>query len=87
MKRDMKLIRHILKYAEEHAEGRLIEPFECSTYSEAEVHYHVGLCVEAGFLTASKSTAGDGFQRWHIVALTWTGHEKLDQLNSEAQLF
>ena len=85
MKRDMGLIRKLLRYAEERAEGFPLEAPEYRSYSAAEVHYHLGLCRQAGYLEASESTyAGHSFPRYLIVNLTWRGHEELERLNDEA---
>ena len=83
MKRNMKLIRKLLQYAEEKATGILIEAPEYRDYSDKEVHYHIGLCMEAGYLHANCKVAYDP-PRYLIRSLTWMGHEKLEQLNQEA---
>ena len=82
MKRKMKLIRKLLQYAENNATGILIEAPEYRDYSDEEVHYHIGLCIEAGYLHANQKVASDP-ARYLIRNLTWRGHEELERLNQE----
>ena len=87
MKRQMKLIRKLLQYAEANATGLPIDAPEYQKYSEEEVHYHLGLCSEAGYMRVSNSTyAGMPTPRYMIINLTWQGHEELERLNRDACL-
>ena len=54
MKRDMNLICQLLAHVEcKQTEGPVeIPPIQ--DYSEGQVHYHVGLCIEAGYIDAAK---------------------------------
>lgn len=81
MQRKMKLIRKLLEYVEmSHTEQSLPIP-EIDDYSEAEVHYHLGLCEEAGYLVLYQPDfAGAGRRFSGIARLTWNGHEALDKL-------
>ena len=83
MKRDMRLICQLLAHVEcKQTEG----PVEIPTiqdYSEGQVHYHVGLCIEAGYIDAAKPgmySAGRRFSSIH--RLTWQGHNALDDLRN-----
>lgn len=89
MKRDMKLITEILRYAEGHADGgksqcvpqrdSLAPNFDDLT--DAKIHYHINLCVEAGFLEVEESNdvVPDTCIPWcRILNLTWQGHDFLD---------
>ncbi len=81
MKRHKSLIHTLLQYAEEYAKGKSIEAPATDGYSMCQVHYHIGLCVEAGFLHAKNITAprfGDTYDKWEILSLTWKGHEVLE---------
>ena len=77
MRRDMKLIRKLLEYAEAEATGLLvgIPAPKIDDHTDAEVHYHIGLCGEAGLLHVVEMN-GDGHRRYRIESLTWQGHEQ-----------
>ena len=80
MKRDMQLIYKILRYAEERANGRRLDAPSCTDYSPEQVHYHIGLCEQAGYLEVALAGANPGGPPYYvIVALTWSGHEVLAQ--------
>ena len=74
MKRDMELIKQILKHCERHApdpRGFLFHP-KIPGYSADAVEYHVRLCHDAGYI---RTNAGG-----LILELTWHGHEALEAL-------
>ena len=80
MKRHKKLIRALLEYAEENATGEGAPAPEIEGYSIVEVHYHIGLCAEEGWLKTKDATIStDVGQRFKIINLTARGHDKLDQ--------
>ena len=83
MQRKMKLVRKILEYVEmSNTEQGLPVP-EFDDYSEAEVHYHLGLCEEAEYLVLHQPEFNDAIRRFGgISRLTWAGHEALDALRS-----
>lgn len=87
MKRYMELILALLRFAEQKADQSLELPPEIKGWTPEQVHYHVGLCREAGFLTASEESAAapSSYRRHFISCLTWKGHEKLDELRSTNQ--
>lgn len=81
MKRYMGLIQKILEWAEEHGNGDPIDPPRCCDHDAKTVHYHVGLCEEAGYLRAHTiSGAEESYPRYAIGTLTWAGHEELERL-------
>ena len=85
MRRSMNLIKKLLTHVECHAteNGTPIHVPSIEGHSEIDVNYHVRLCVEAGFLKATPLTQSpQGIGLWHsgIFGLTWTGHDKLDEL-------
>lgn len=81
MKRYMDLICKILAFAEELDSTAGTFPPEISGYTAQQVHYHVQLCSEAGFLHAEEiKTVGSTYTRYRILSLTWQGQEKLLEL-------
>ena len=81
MRRYMKLIKKLLIHAEQRGNGEDILPPELPDYTDKEIHYHVGLCGQAGYLDIrSVSGAEEAFTRYTIGNLTWAGHEALDGL-------
>ena len=45
-------------------------------YRDAEINYHIGLCMQAGYLEAEYEPIDRTYQ---IINLTWDGHEELDR--------
>ena len=84
MQRKMKLIRKLHDWAEMSTmEERLPVP-DFNDYSEAEVHCHLGLCEEAGYLVLYQPEANDPTRRFgRISRLTWAGHEDLRAIRAE----
>lgn len=81
MRRDYALICKILEYVErEQINGPVAAPsFE--GYTPTQVHNHIKLCVEAGYIEAPGAGIYDGGIRYNqIDRLTWLGHEALDDL-------
>lgn len=80
MKRDMDLVRDILKAVElcDDPWG-LHQILSIEGYSQNEISYHIKLLHDAGLLEAQDvSTMGqDGF-RWWPGRLTWAGQDFLD---------
>ena len=80
MKRNMYLIKLILKYVEHKDEnnGRHLPTPEFPDYTDQQVSYHVELCNQAGYVEVLP-TGGGAFLR----SLTWSGHNALDELRKE----
>ena len=88
MKRDMKIIRQLLKYIRDNANGSdvLTVPIGDDLRSKFKVtdesiHYHVELCVQARLLKVvpeGNNLKGTLIPVYGIVYLTWWGHEFLD---------
>ena len=77
MKRDMALIKAILKFVECNGTGAdspLTLP-EFPQYTDEQVQYHATLCVQAGYIEHVGSQAGV-----FPTLLTWDGHEALDRM-------
>lgn len=86
MKRDLDLIRLILKKAEECEDPwGLQEMPEITGYSRGQIAYHTKLLHEAGLLEAhdASSLGPDGFE-WVPGTLTWDGHEFMDASKDNA---
>ena len=79
MKRDIALVKAILKYVEKNDEnnGRVLPAPEFPGYTEEQVNHHIDICGQAGFVT-TQSTSGGSFLR----SLTWAGHNELERLRA-----
>ena len=77
MKRDMALIKAILKFVELKGtrHGKPLTLPEFPNYDEAAVQYHADLCLQAGYIEA-ETTQANVFP----VVLTWNGQEALSAL-------
>ena len=78
MKRSMKLIRMILEYVEREGNCRPLALPDFEDFTRVDVHYHVGLCFQAGFLKGREQRAIGEKEHYVILGLTWEGHEFLD---------
>ena len=76
MQRDMRLVKLILQYVEENdkGDGKSLDPPEFPGYSATAVKYHIRLCVQAGYITATSVFPS---------TLNWIGHDALDNLRYE----
>ena len=74
MKRDMKLIREILLWAENKASASLETP-TLPGYDPTAILFQVKLLKDAGFVDAEDKNG-----RWAISLLTWAGCEYLDSI-------
>ena len=82
MKRYLDLILKLLEFTEEQANGD-VHPPEVPGYSLRQVHYHVGLCKEAGYMKVRELSGGKKFPRYRIISLTWQGHEAMEELRKQ----
>ena len=87
MKRNMAIIRVLLEYLENvcKGDGKLIPVSSCDAYTYEELHYHVGLCLQAGYMTGKTIAFIDTNPQYQMIALTWEGQEKLAALRSEGK--
>ena len=84
MKRDMELVREILKKAEEANEFLNAKNLETEKYSHDTVGYHIRIMDEGGLISASfKSADRDPYYFVCINRLTWEGHGYLDAVRSD----
>jgi len=81
MKRDIELIRKILREVEKKQEPKgWINP-EVDGYSEVEVSYHIKLLAEAGYLEAEDLSTKNSFE-WVAKGLTPEGHHFLEGMEN-----
>ena len=83
MQRKMKLIRKILEYVERAQTEESLPAPEFEDYTEAQVHYHLGLCEEAGYLALHQPRSTEQRRFPGILRMTWAGHEALDSMRGE----
>lgn len=83
MRRDKKLIKAVLEWALEKEDfvSYTTDMPKIDGYSQKNCDYHVYLCVKAGFLDGQMNEMGGGKVR-SVRALTWTGHELLEELTT-----
>ena len=88
MQRNQTLIREILKYVEGHEGSHMLAAPKLDGYSDEQIHYHIGLCVEAGYLEAQPlNTLGASYTMYpRINHMTWHGHEALDSMRAPHQM-
>lgn len=78
MRRHLDLLKKILVYVEG---CRNTPPFDAPViegYTTAQIHYHIGLCYEAGYLHVIEHSVLSAPSQYEIKALTWKGHEALE---------
>lgn len=81
MKRCMKLIPKLLEIVEQKTTGEPSYLPDIRGYEAEAIHYHVQLCVQAGYLDAQViSGAEDPSDRFAVGTLTWQGHEALAKM-------
>ena len=84
MKRYMKLIQLLLEFAEQQEGEGLVPPPESAEFTCQQVHYHVGLCGEAGYLDVLDVTpVGAPYAKYRLGRLTWKGQETLAAMRGE----
>ena len=84
MKRDMDLIRDILKLMEANDDPTGIGPITIEGRGGWLINYHIALLAEAEFIQALKvETPGHGTS-WKAQELKWAGHEFLDATRDDS---
>lgn len=76
MKRYHELICKLLGWVEQQTDTEPKMPPEIEGYTPEQVHYHVGLCGQAGYLDVQELSKKGMYT---IRSLTWEGHEFLAQ--------
>ena len=82
MQRDMDLIRQILLKMEEYPDPDGPPDIELENYSHEEIHHHIRLLAEAGFIFA-ENASGFGSIDMMPERITWEGYEFLDAARNE----
>ena len=82
MKRNLDLLRHILIAVEERREAFGSDELVLHGFDGAEILYHVGLLIEAGYLTGVVHKPLSGQDSYTITGLTFAGHDYLDAVRS-----
>jgi DNA-binding transcriptional ArsR family regulator len=80
MKRDMDLIRKILRKVRDHEDPYGLDGIpEIDGYSEKEISYHIGILNDAGLITANPlGEMGVEFENYFSINLTWQGQDFID---------
>jgi repressor of nif and glnA expression len=87
MARDMDLVRRILMEMEElvkEGKGQDLERIlKEEGYSGREIHYHLKLLSQAGFIEAVSLSALDGYPAYLPRDITWEGYDFLEAIRDE----
>ena len=84
MTRDRDLVRDVLLRIEKRKLPDLSDIITDEDDRDS-VAYHVGIMVDAGFLSGiPTSSIGDSYRQWLNLDLTWDGHEFLDDVRDSA---
>lgn len=82
MKRDMELVRDVLKAIEEFPFDGGFHEINIEGRSESEISYHVMILHKAGLIEAIDLSTHDGMC-WKAKTLSYHGHEFLDAARSD----
>jgi hypothetical protein len=83
MRRDMELIRIILKALEEKEDATTEWSWkEIPGYSKEDIYYHYEMLSKAGLIEAIQYKSGQDIL-WRGRCLTWEGHDFLDAAKNE----
>ena len=84
---DHELQKAVLLYAREHVHERHVQPPTLEGYTEVQVHYHVRMCHEAGYMDATEvSSHSHQGKRYLMGPLTYAGQAKLQEMMGEPEL-
>lgn len=86
MKRDLDLIRRILKDVEGMPAGKPLGNITYPGYSKEIIHEHIDLLDQAKFIEVATFKAGTAKNiiKYQINRLTWLGHEFLDAAKDDS---
>ena len=81
------LLYKILVYIENHEEAGPYSPPDLTGYSVDQIHYHIKMCVEAGWLRQGKTKLKARYSHAHahfteVGELTWAGHKELERIHN-----
>ncbi|ORU93108.1 MAG: hypothetical protein A6F70_04830 [Cycloclasticus sp. symbiont of Bathymodiolus heckerae] len=84
MKRNMELVREILRTINEHEHGFSPKDIEIKGFTQEQIGYHCLLLGEAGLIEISDSTTcASNSPSASPVRLKWDGHEFIDNATNE----
>jgi hypothetical protein len=86
MKRDMDLIRQLLKIVEERTVPNTLEGSSLSLdgYTLNQIFAHLAMLEDAGFIEGQSVDAlSEGTIEYYVHRLTWRGHEFLEAARSD----
>lgn len=85
MRRDMDLVRDILKQVADSPRGLTVGLLSTDTKEFQTVCYHVDIMIEAGLITGSVSKSyGGQYVSGSIESLTWVGNDFLDAVSDSS---
>jgi hypothetical protein len=85
MKRNWDMIRTILLRVEELKPNALLTLESFPIDEHQEISYHLEILEEAGLLSGKiHKTPGGSPHGFHLIRLTWLGHEFLEAIRSDA---
>ncbi len=85
MKRDMDLVRNLLRTIEAQPPGQELRSPKVEGYDQATVLHHLELMEDAGLIEAHfMRTEQSGIVAAVVDRLTWQGHEFLSAANNES---
>jgi len=79
----MDLVRKILLDIAAHDDPNKHIEVTAEGYSEGQVHYHLHILVEGGFVEALDAAGAAQSFYYMPTGLTWKGHEFLDDISDE----
>lgn len=86
MKRDMDLVREILRQIEATESGKKVN-LDIPNYDEDEISLHVELLIERGLIEGKAKASSDGSAHrilaYWITRMTWEGHDFLDAARND----
>ena len=87
MKRDLDLVREILRFIEEYDGDipKLGICVEIEGHSKSKVDYHLNMMHQAGLLDGQRVNPSRYAGSVNVFGLTWDGHEFLDTARDDAR--
>ena len=84
MKRDMELVRKILKEIEEKYVDRVLFNLKIDSFEMKVVAYHCDIIYQAGLVKYYKAMpADDGIYGFRVGGLSWHGQDYLEQIRND----
>ena len=80
MKRDMKLVRLVMEFVEEHGSMRFKGKIPIEGYERDEITFHLQILASAGYVMLGQET----LTNMGPLMLTWKGYDYIDELRRES---